>query len=585
MPGEYFVVCGNPANVTNCDLDASPDSNLIQNGAPDAVGLLLAGALVDAVSYEGDTGAPFTEGSGAGLQDSFSQDFIGVSRFPDGVDSDVNNVDLSLRCITPGAPNSADSADCTPPAAPTLVINEIDYDQPGTDRGEFVEIKNVGPAPVPLGGFALQLVNGTGGGASVYNTIALPAVDLAPGGYFVVCGDPANVVNCNLDASPDSNLIQNGAPDAVALVLGAEVIDTVSYEGNTGAPFTEDSGDGLVDSSSSSFVFRGISRFPDGVDTDVNNVDLSPRCITPGAENVADDSNCPEPLAPPRLVINEVDYDQPGTDAAEFVEITNIGDLPGDLAGIDLLVINGSGGGASVARTLALPAVSLAPGDYFVVCGDAVNVANCDFDVSPDSNLIQNGSPDAVALSLGGSILDTVSYEGDTGAPFTEGSGSGLGDSGATGQDFKGISRLPDGFDSDFNASDFANVCITPGAANTVLDTGCGPEGPEREIFEIQGTGDASPLAGSGVITRSNVVTAVAPDGFFIQTPVERSDGDADTLRRHLRLHRLRPGGGGGRSGRRQRPGGGVLRLDPIQQQPERHGGGAGDAAAGSCVR
>ena len=58
---------------------------------------------------------------------------------------------------------------------------------------------------------------GTGGGVAVYQTIPLPAVSLAVGGYFVLCGDAATVADCDLDVSPDTNLIQNGAPDAVAI--------------------------------------------------------------------------------------------------------------------------------------------------------------------------------------------------------------------------------------------------------------------------------------------------------------------------------------------------------------------------------
>ena len=57
----------------------------------------------------------------------------------------------------------------------TLVINEIDYDQPGTDGAEFLELKNVSAGPVALGGHSVVLVNGTGGGATTYQTIALPA--------------------------------------------------------------------------------------------------------------------------------------------------------------------------------------------------------------------------------------------------------------------------------------------------------------------------------------------------------------------------------------------------------------------------
>lgn len=49
------------------------------------------------------------------------------------------------------------------------------------------------------------------------------------------------------------------------------------------------------------------------------------------------------------------------------------------------------------------------------------------------------------------------------------------------------------------------------------------------EIFQIQGAGLASPVDGQIVTTRNNVVTAVGPEGFFIQTPTARDDLDVDT--------------------------------------------------------
>lgn len=59
------------------------------------------------------------------------------------------------------------------------------------------------------------------------------------------------------------------------------------------------------------------------------------------------------------------------------------------------------------------------------------------------------------------------------------------------------------------------------------------PPVPVLEIFEIQGTGLRSPFAppsgnalGDEVRTEGNVVTAVAPDGFFMQTPDARDDGN-----------------------------------------------------------
>ncbi len=50
-----------------------------------------------------------------------------------------------------------------------------------------------------------------------------------------------------------------------------------------------------------------------------------------------------------------------------------------------------------------------------------------------------------------------------------------------------------------------------------------------KEIFEIQGTGTTSPLVGALVILQDNAVTALAPNGFFVQTPQARDDGNLAT--------------------------------------------------------
>ena len=49
------------------------------------------------------------------------------------------------------------------------------------------------------------------------------------------------------------------------------------------------------------------------------------------------------------------------------------------------------------------------------------------------------------------------------------------------------------------------------------------------EIFEIQGPGMSSPREGEVVTTTRNVVTAVGSEGFFIQTPDSRDDGNPNT--------------------------------------------------------
>jgi hypothetical protein len=184
---------------------------------------------------------------------------------------------------------------CTPVRTPMVVLNEIDYDQPSLDTSEFIELKNTDTVAADLGMFSVQLVNGFNGGAAVYQVIQLPSVSLAPGGYYVICANPGTVSNCDLDVTPDTNLIQNGAPDAVALLADGVIVDSVSYEGNTGALYTEGSGVGLIDDGTLASV--GISRYPDGVDTNMNNADWSPRCITPGRANSLRNSSCDAPVA------------------------------------------------------------------------------------------------------------------------------------------------------------------------------------------------------------------------------------------------------------------------------------------------
>lgn len=166
--------------------------------------------------------------------------------------------------------------------ASDVVINEIDYDQPGTDTAEFIEIKNSSATSINLDDYSLELVGGVGD-SGPYKIYDLPNVELASGDYYVVCGDAAGVTHCDLDVKPDINFIPDSAPSAVALVLYDDIVDTVSYEGDTDTPYTEGSGIGLEDNPALDNM--GISRCPDGTDTDMNNVDFSPFAVTPGITN------------------------------------------------------------------------------------------------------------------------------------------------------------------------------------------------------------------------------------------------------------------------------------------------------------
>lgn len=132
----------------------------------------------------------------------------------------------------PGAPAVARRGDAPPPAPRALRLNEIDYDQPGVDTGEFVEIVNTGDRRVRLRRSVLVLVNGTT--SAEYRRIPLKG-RLGPSRRLVLATDgvavPAGSRVASLPLARDN--VQNGSPDAIALVHvpRGRVLDALSYEG------------------------------------------------------------------------------------------------------------------------------------------------------------------------------------------------------------------------------------------------------------------------------------------------------------------------------------------------------------------
>ncbi len=167
------------------------------------------------------------------------------------------------------------------PISATLVINEINYDSPGTDTDEFIELENEQNVPVNLSGYALSLIDGTSGTTSEYARFALPNVTLPAGGRFVVCGDSAVVPSCNLDLDPGVEIIRNGVADAIALYEGSTLIDSMSY-GGVARGFTEGN---PADIDDPSVAGSGLSRCPTGSDANDNGTDFRLRPVTPGASN------------------------------------------------------------------------------------------------------------------------------------------------------------------------------------------------------------------------------------------------------------------------------------------------------------
>ena len=166
-----------------------------------------------------------------------------------------------------------------------------------------------------------------------------------------------------------------------------------------------------------------------------------------------------------------------------------------------------------------LPAVSLAAGDHYLICATAATTAGCDLRTV---NSIQNGDPDAVALRLGAALVDTVSYGGNTVAPYTEGTGAGR-DTGAAPRASRAARTAPT---ATATASTSCSARSRPAPRTTVSPPppppfgACG-DGQETRIHTIQGTEAASPVAGS-VRTIEGVVVgdfqgAGGLNGFFVQ--------------------------------------------------------------------
>ena len=252
----------------------------------------------------------------------------------------------------------------------------------------------------------------------------------------------------------------------------------------------------------------------------------------------------PPPPPPSSVLINEVDSDNPGTDAAEFVELYDGGAGDTSLEGLVLVFYNGS-------NDLTYGAVDLdglttdAEG-YAVICGDvdAAFLPNCDLD-SPVG--IQNG-PDAVALYQGDAsvfpgsspittdgLVDALVYDTDdaddavlltllnSGQPQVNEGGAGEAAAHSN-------QRCPNGSGGARNTETYAQFAPTAGAENV-----CSVPPPEpvaRKIHEIQGAGPVSPLEGSAAIVEAVVVGDFQGDaalrGFYLQE--EDGDVDADPL-------------------------------------------------------
>ena len=514
-------------------------------------------------------------------------------------------------------------------AAISVFVNEIHYDNTGTDAGEAIEI--AGPAGTDLSGWSIVLYNGAGG--IPYDTRALSGIIPNQQAGFGT-----------LHFTYPVNGIQNGSPDGLALVNGTTVVQFLSYEGtitatsgpangmlsvdigvaengteplgrslrlsgagqfyedftwntpavatfgavNTGQTFgvadaaptvlnttpangaanvTVDTNISItfsesVNATSSAFVIEcptgssitfTQSGSPGTIHTLDPTVDLpfTTVCtVTVNATQITDtDVNDPPdnmaanfvfsfttaaaPVAD-NIIINELDSDTSGTDAAEFIELYDGGVGNTSLNGLVIVFYNGATDTSY--RAIDLDGNSTNAQGYFTIGNSGVPGVDLTF----PGNTLQNGA-DAVALYAANgadfvdgtavtiaNLRDALVYDtadaDDPGLLVLLNAGQPqVDEASGTASDVDSIGRCPNGDGGTRNTTTYVARTPTPDGANN-----CPPPPVLAKINQIQGDGTISPFAGLGVIS-SGIVTGLKSNGFFMQEPDASVDLNPDT--------------------------------------------------------
>ncbi|HQZ22278.1 MAG TPA: lamin tail domain-containing protein [Thermoflexales bacterium] len=418
------------------------------SGIVDAGGIALMDAnnmIVDQVGL--GTGSAYVEGAALASLGSINADQSYVRWQGGARDTDDNAADFtalspadpqnaassitSLNCATPTPTQTLPPTHTptpTPTATPTftatplptpqsmdvclvghVVISEFRFRGPNGGNDEFIELLNVSASAVNIGGWKLNASNTsavTGTRVTISASVVLP-----PYGHYLI----ANTTSGGYSGAvmPDQTY-GSGIVDAGGIALmdaNNMIVDQVGL--GTGSAYVEGAALaslGSINADQSYVRWQGGAR-----DTDDNAADftaLSPadpqnaassitslNCATPTPTQTptptATPTSTPSPVYP---YINELDVDQTGADALEFIELHDGGRGNTPLVGLVLVLFNGSNNSSYRAIDLTNWATSAA--GFFVVGGAAVPGASI---ILPDGAL-QNGA-DAVALFKGSASL------------------------------------------------------------------------------------------------------------------------------------------------------------------------------------
>ncbi len=428
-------------------------------------------------------------------------------------------------------------------AGPAVFINEIHYDNSGTDTGEAFEI--AGRAGTNLAGWSVALYNGSASQLNVYATVSLSGtIPDQQSGFGTLSFARAG--------------IQNGSPDGLALVdAGNAVVEFLSYEGSFTAGSGPASGMTSVDIgvSEPSSTPVGNSLQLSGSGTMGGDFTWAPhQPNTFGGVNSGQTFGViTGPIDP---LINELVANHTGADTNAFVEV--LGDASTDYSAYTVLEVEGDSARAGTVDAV-LPVGTTNGSGYWIDPEDMENGTitimlvegwsgsfGMDLDTNNDGSF--NSTPwtrivDDVATTDGGG--SDITYSSTVLGPFFDGKPFGAG----------GASRIPNGTDTDTAAdwtrNDFdgfgfpgfpgspapGEAVNTPDAVNALITVPTDPVGvcgdPATKIHDIQGAGLVSPDVGSireieGVVV-GDFQGSTGLNGFMVQEDDADVDGDSLT--------------------------------------------------------
>jgi endonuclease/exonuclease/phosphatase family metal-dependent hydrolase len=375
-----------------------------------------------------------------------------------------------------------------------VVINEIIQNPSAVSdsSGEWFELFNPGADPVDINGWTVKdddfdsFVIANGG------PLIVPA-----GGYLVLGANSNFATNggVNIDYDYPGFSLSNGADELVLVDLNDNEVDRVNWDGGPDFPDPNGASMSLILPS----FDNNLGVFWCEATTPYGSGDRG----TPGAAN-----DCPPAVID--IVINEIIQNPSAVSDTngEWFELFNPTSLPIDINGWTVKD-NGSNsfvidnGGALFVPPLGF--VVLGRDETFAENG-GVNV-----DYQYENFFLGNSDDEVILIDADDNEIDRVEYDGGPGFPDPTGASMSL--------------RTPQ---LDNNAS--ANWC-TAGTAFGAGDLGTPGDFNDcsMEIFEIQGNSHSSPVATASVTTLNNSVTTLGVNGFAMQTPTDRSDGDSDT--------------------------------------------------------